>query len=374
MSLQPLPTVRFVRRTSLGPNEYRKNFRQLDLEVIAAVTSVEADRVTPLMGKIYLRLVSAPTEFWEREGVLHFAPRDEEGHSVKASKVLYEVLGVASATAHKALQWLHGQGIIGYFAGKNGVGIRIFLNRAANSIGARTTEPSKKILPFARGSNDATHGSAVEPAFKDSFADLEVLDSDEDPHAPKNSAEEIKTVVNRETTTPNAISPSSRRHAVEINSHAYPGHGSTEQINSLIARLTREIVPHVRAAAAHEHERIRVWLETRGLPKVARVAQREAYNVLRRYGVIRETRLNSHLHDELGGSEHTAPETHILSGDELMELAYCCVALFEVQGQAIERTLESMGAAAGGFLLPEDATRVQTLAEKLMTGEAIHQA
>src|SRR5205085_11688981 len=124
MTATALAPPRFVRRTQLGAHEYRKNFHQIDHDVMAAVTSVAADRVTPLMSKIYLRLVSAPTEFWEREGVLYFAPRDTEGHPVKASKVLYGVLGVASATAHKALQWLHGQGIIGYFAGKNGVGIR----------------------------------------------------------------------------------------------------------------------------------------------------------------------------------------------------------------------------------------------------------
>src|SRR5436190_1811845 len=87
---------RFIRRTALGAHEYRKNFRQIDCDVIAAVTSAEADRVTPLMSKIYLRLVSAPPEFWEREGVLYFAPRDEGGRPVKSSKVLYGVLGVAS--------------------------------------------------------------------------------------------------------------------------------------------------------------------------------------------------------------------------------------------------------------------------------------
>ena len=108
--------------------------------------------MTPLMSKIYLRLVSAPAEFWEREGVLYFSAGERGRRPVKASKVLYGLLGVASATAHKALGWMHEQGIVGYFAGKNGVGIRIFLNRAAGSIGVRTVAAGKKILPFARGS------------------------------------------------------------------------------------------------------------------------------------------------------------------------------------------------------------------------------
>src|ERR671938_1097360 len=170
------PTVaaeRFVRRTQLGRDEYRKNFRQLDSEVIAAVTSPEADAVTPLMSKIYLRLANAPEGCWERDGVLRFESESREAGQVKAWSVLCEVLGVASATANKALRWLHGQGIIGYFAGKNGVGIRIFLNRAASSIGVRATLPGQKILRFAPASSDVAHASLNEAAFNDSFADLD---------------------------------------------------------------------------------------------------------------------------------------------------------------------------------------------------------
>ena len=113
MSVRPLEGPRFVRRTQLGPGEYRKNFRQIDGDIISAVTSVEADRVTPLMSKIYLRLVHAPARYWEREGVLRFEsePRDE-GH-VTAWEALCETVGVASATARKALPWMHEPGIIG---------------------------------------------------------------------------------------------------------------------------------------------------------------------------------------------------------------------------------------------------------------------
>src|ERR1044072_5373112 len=104
------------------------------------------------MSKIYLRLVNAPDQYWERDGVLRFEAECREGKQVKAWDVLCELLGVASATANKALSWMHDQGIIGYFAGKNGVGIRIFLNRAANSIGNRPHSSGKKILEFAPAS------------------------------------------------------------------------------------------------------------------------------------------------------------------------------------------------------------------------------
>src|SRR5215218_5142046 len=177
---------RFVRKTQLGPNEYRKNFRQIDGDVIKAVTSPEADRVTPLMSKIYLRLVHAPAQYWEREGVLRFESElRDEGH-VTAWEALCEAIGVASATARKALVWMHGQGIIGYFAGKNGVGIRVFLNRAASSIGSRV---GQKILEFRRASSGEARTSTDEAAFSDSFAVRETLDTDKNPRAPKNGVD-----------------------------------------------------------------------------------------------------------------------------------------------------------------------------------------
>src|SRR2546423_4062372 len=189
MRTQATAAQRFVRRTPLAPHEYRKNFRQLDDDILAAITSPEADKITPLMSKIYLRLVQAPACYYEREGVLRFESEERDGQHVKAWTVLCEVLGVASATANKALGWLHGQGIIGYFAGKNGVGVRIFLNRATSSIGVRGESSGKKILPFAPASKFTSRASSSEAAFKDSYAVPEYLESDYDPHAPENGAE-----------------------------------------------------------------------------------------------------------------------------------------------------------------------------------------
>jgi DNA-binding transcriptional regulator YhcF (GntR family) len=78
--------------------------------------------------------------------VLRFESEVREGKQVTALVQLREQLGVASATASKALQWMHEVGVIGYFAGKNGVGIRIFINRATSSVGTRTSQ-SKKFWP-----------------------------------------------------------------------------------------------------------------------------------------------------------------------------------------------------------------------------------
>src|SRR5919205_1546734 len=98
MTLHALQAPRFVRRTRLGPNEYRKNFHQIDREILSAVTSEEADRITPLMSKIYLRLVNAPEKYWEREGVLRIEAEVRDERLVKAWAVLCDLVGVASAT------------------------------------------------------------------------------------------------------------------------------------------------------------------------------------------------------------------------------------------------------------------------------------
>ena len=72
MIAQPLPTQRFVRKTVLGDNEYDTNFQKMDRDIIAAVSSPEADQITPLMSKIYLRLLQTPTECKESERILRF--------------------------------------------------------------------------------------------------------------------------------------------------------------------------------------------------------------------------------------------------------------------------------------------------------------
>jgi hypothetical protein len=372
MKATALAPPRFVRRTQLGANEYRKNFHQIDAEVINAVTSAEADRVTPLMSKIYLRLASAPPEFWERDGILYFHAGEVAGRTVKASKVLYGLLGVASATAHKALQWMHEQGIIGYFAGKNGAGIRIFLNRATGSIGVRGTAAGKKILPFVHGSNGAGTGSAVEPAFNDSFADLEVLDTDLNPHAPKNSAE--KPTVVKKTPDPQATLLRQPSQSSNLVGATRSSENLQVQIpvDEIVSRLTSELETTLRSAArqaaAQEHERTREWLESKGLPKAARVAQREAYNVLRKYGVMQEARGGSHA--EVGRNDYTSPEPRVLPDNEITELAHICVTMLEAQGRAIEVTLSEMSVAAGGFLLPEDTLRVRAKVEAILSDDS----
>ena len=359
MAGQALEARRFVRRTQLGPGEYRKNFRQIDADIIAAVTSREADVVTPLMSKIYLRLISAPAHYWEREGVLRFeAELRDEGH-VKGWDALCEVLGVASATASKALRWMREQGIVGYFAGKNGVGIRVFLNRAASSIGTRAA--GKKILEFSRASSQGARASWGEAAFSDSYADLEVLETDLNPRAPKNGAgqtEVVKVSPTPRRPEPIALRPSDTQ---TVSVTATPA-TAAELTEMLLGRLEPVVRTASAQAAAREHERTREWLESRGLPKAARVAQREAYNVLRQHGLIGDAGARASGVTNVGG-KHCAPaDVRQLSPDEIRELAETCVAMLEVHGQSIDVTLAELSADAGGLLLAEDAPKVRELA------------
>ncbi|MCA1616956.1 MAG: hypothetical protein LC800_23315 [Acidobacteria bacterium] len=282
---------RFVRKTQLAPGEYRKNFHQIDREVMAVISSAEADQVTPLMSKIYLRLVNAPERFWERDGVLRIEAEVREEKVVKAWAVLCELVGVASATASKAVQWMHEQGIIGYFSGKNGVGLRIFLNRAVSSIGVRQIPAGKKILAFPPASSERAHGSANEPAFNDSYAVRETSDTDINSRAPKNGADTNQ--VGDKTSAP-AIPPVGDSQVTEKKGGevgpAETGAPAAIPVEEIVRRLRSELEPSLNRAAAQaaklEHERTREWLERHGIPKATRVAQREAYNVLRSHGVI----------------------------------------------------------------------------------------
>ncbi|HEX8474081.1 MAG TPA: hypothetical protein VF666_08625 [Pyrinomonadaceae bacterium] len=361
MAAQPLAADRFVRRTQLGRDEYRKNFRQIDVETIAAVTSEEADAVTPLMSKIYLRLTNAPGEYWEREGVLRFTGGEGEGRRATAWGRLVTLSGVASATLRKALAWMHEQGVVGYFAGKNGVGIRIFLNRASSSIGRRPA-PGQKNLHLVRASNGGARASADDTPFRDSFADSEVLEIDLNPRAPKNGAESTEVV--KISPPPQRPEPATFRPECTRTACGTVAPASADELTeALLVRLAPAVRTAAAQAAAREHERTREWLESRGLPKAARVAQREAFNVLRQHGLIGRAIARHDVGVAVGRSGSTEPsKPSPLSPSEIRELAETCVAMLEVHGQAIDVTLSGLNCEAGGVLLAEDALKVRELA------------
>ena len=368
LAVQAVPAAKFLRKTTLRDTEANTNFRMLDDDVAEAITSAAADEVTPLMSKVYTRLLLTPSEWREGERVLRFAGQEREGTWVTAWEQLRRHLRVSSETANKALRWMHGQGIIGYYAGKNGVGIRIFLNRAANSVTQRREAKTQKILSFAPASGGLRHTSPVETPFNDSFAVSEVLDLDINPRAPKNGARHPLLFENRLEQLPElSARPISEASSAEKSS-SLKAPSVEVPIERIVSRLRNEIGPALqhmaRQAAAGEHERTREWLESKGLPKAARVAQRETYEILRRQGFLKEASRNSHA--EVGRGGFVTSDPRPLPDGEVLELAEACVALLEVKGQPVELTLSEMNVASGGFLLPGDASRVREKVEFLL--------
>ena len=372
MPAQPQQLRRFTRKTVLGDNEYDTNFLKMDRDTIAAVSSPEADAVTPLMSKIYLRLLQVPDGCTESERVLRFVGETREGKWVKAWDQLCRHLRVSSETANKALSWMHEEGIIGYSAFKNGVGIRIFLNRAVTSIAVRQAGGGKKILDFVPASTGERPASESETAFKDSYADSDGLDPDINSDAPKNGADtsrEVKTSSEPTPCPPPDRQPRFGPGGKEVEPARVAGSVSVDEI---VRRLRDELEPCVKTAAAQaaacEHERTREWLNRFGIPKATRVAQHEAYNVLRSHGVINASAGRSRAGLEVGRADDAcAPrEARPLTPEEIAETAETCVALFEAQGKAVDVTLSEISSEGGGWLLPQDAPKVREAAQTLL--------
>src|SRR4051812_28006264 len=90
-------------------------------DILTKVTSEEAAEVTPHLSRIYLRLVNAPAQYWERENVLRFTGNVEGGRTVSTAWAqLVARVQVPPDVARKALEWLHDQGIIIFSASQNG--------------------------------------------------------------------------------------------------------------------------------------------------------------------------------------------------------------------------------------------------------------
>ena len=378
MTAQPLTSPRFRRKTTLADNEYNTKFQMIDNDITEAVSSPEADAVTPLMSKIYLRLLQTPTELRESERVLRFEGATLEGKWVKAWDQLCKHLRVSSETANKALRWMHEQGVIGYSAFKNGVGIRIFLNRAASSIGVRQTQGGKKVLPFAPASASERHASESEAGFNDSFAVREDSDPDLNPRAPKNGADTKSVGKNTSDPIPTSGNPppaSIQRTGREVEPPTHQA--STITVDEIVARLRVELEPCVKAAATHaasqaaarEVAETRRWFEERALPKAVRVAQAETYNLLRKLGTLDERRERARADLQVGRAQNDSTPTPTavpLSPEEITDIAETCIALLETQGKKVDVTLAEISLEGGGWLLPEDAPKVREESERLL--------
>jgi hypothetical protein len=94
-------------------------------EIADAVTSDEAEKVTVHMSAIYLRLVTAPLQWWEENHVLLFKAESRESTLMPARAVLVTYLRVPPETARRALAWLEEKGFISIESSANGREVRI---------------------------------------------------------------------------------------------------------------------------------------------------------------------------------------------------------------------------------------------------------
>jgi len=368
---------RFVRRTSLGDNEYRVNFRQVDCEVLDALASDEACAVTPSMSKIYIRLLRAPVSFWERDGVLRFVGEDWEGKARTAWEQLVELTGVANSTLSKALAWMHKTGIIGYHARKNGVGIRIFINRARSSIRSKP----EKILRLVHTPSDTSPAASDGIPFKESSSreNLDYINSRT--HSRAGDLPDSAKV-------PSLVSPqqsqSKQLHTSSVS--ATPFQFDAGQVAGIVKRELGLVIASacqgaIATALREQGDAHREWLERSGIPKAARVAQSETYSVLRAHGVIPRKTPNS-----VNVGVNVASKSEKEMGTEANKIGAFLAGMAEVIRQAVAGAAVSEHALVQAALsevekeLGELSMRIaqgdrrdpldlETIEEKLVTAE-----
>lgn len=257
---------KFVRRTHLTPDEKRINFHQIDADALEVLCSEEADGITPKMAKIYLQLVRAQGDVhngvvWERDGILRFSAAFREGKWITASRVLALQVGVSPTVAVKALRWMHQQGLIGYYSGRNGVPSRIFLNRAVSSIGLR----KEKILNFPHSPTVATASPDSEPRFKDQRLLETTTDQITDPPS--------LALRRADPSVPFSDEQTERQSVDEI-----------VRFKRFAADLEQRLTQSLNSALLKERSRVEQWIDTKLLPKAARVATAETLRVMDRAG------------------------------------------------------------------------------------------
>jgi hypothetical protein len=96
-------------------------------DIFELITSLEAEQVTEMMSKIYLRLVRAPAAWWESNDTVRVRGSREEEVATTAWAELVNYLGVTPEEARKALEWMQEKEIITYREHQSGREIEIFM-------------------------------------------------------------------------------------------------------------------------------------------------------------------------------------------------------------------------------------------------------
>ncbi|MBS1807454.1 MAG: hypothetical protein JST84_04605 [Acidobacteria bacterium] len=282
------------------------------------------------MPSIYLRLRRAPTDFWEREGVLRFVGSVEEKTPSTAWDQMRKITGVANSTLSKALSWLHEKGVIGYAAHKNGIGIRIFFNRATNSIRSREPQKNLRLVPTP-SSNLPAPSNGVPFNEENSKRDLDNIHDS----APKrgeqigagNEAEESDNVKNSPAPRPGlqlVPNPTTR----------------PEETIPFLNQAIKELKCEVSNIVKREIRATQDWFYDKAIPKAIRVAQRETFNLLRNMGV-QQSKQSSDVGKYVAAEEQGNPN------------------------EALAQTLVELGATMKTFAASAENTSIQSVLQSV---------
>jgi len=371
--------LRVVRRTFLHANEKRTNFTAIDNDILQAVSSDEAAVVTDKMSKIYLRLIGLHREspYYQSSGVLCFPGEERAGNWVTGFDQLVAHLGVAPATARKALEWMKGKGIIGYVCPK-GFPTRIWLNHAVSSIAARDNAPERK-LQLIQGGLAKTESTffhpetTVVPTFK------ELMNHEENHEFTNPRTREITPSDSPCDKAPIATSEhfptlpvDNTGSAVNATLHHFPSNvlmdrgisgeisiatsrdvkKIEEQISALQTRFSN-ILPACAAAVRAEIDdqlefqfrKLRQYWQEKAVPQAARVAQQEAYKILNQAGKNKPQQAKSSelyvgSYQPPVASPDTATQAAELTREVALEMAAFIWAENSKKAEPIEDTLK----------------------------------
>lgn len=332
-----MPTVahefRVVRRSFLYPHEKRTNFTPIDNDFLRAVSSDEAAKVTDKMAKIYLRLVQIKRDspFYQSDGALCFSGEERNGQWITGFDQLVQFLGVAPATARKALEWMKAKGIIGYVCPK-GYPARIWLNHATTSVTSRQNA-NDNFSETKIGTSFFCAESTAVPAFKEEHAHEDNL-SNTNSRTLISAAASHHTQNNISQTAKPELS-SNLRGGILGENDLHHGNNEIKKLTRIVGELERKvskILPDcalaVRAEVDDQMElqfnKMRRYIAEKALPQAARTGQQEAYKILRRYGAVAseaQQRQGVYVGSSKNATDTRQVKTSLLTQERASEIA-----------------------------------------------------
>jgi hypothetical protein len=143
---------------------------------------------------------------------------------------------------------------------------------------------------------------------------------------------------------------------------------------ALLPRMKELATQAAQAAVQREAAHTRLWLEERAVPKAVRVAQHEAYKILRQYGVLAEREAQVQAQLSVGSLCDNAPPAAEASStpctpEQLAHIAEICVTLHQLHGTTVDSLLENFCTEHAGPVDRDQLPYLRILVEDLLHRE-----